>query len=285
VRVYALFQVKGGVGKTASAVNLAWLAARDGLRTLLWDLDPQGAATFHFRIEPGLGVDVGRLARGEAGLERSIRGSDFRGLDVIPADPAANELAGSGRSESGRPLSDLLAPLEPEYDCLFLDCASGFTPLSDPVFGVADALLVPTIPTPLSLRTLAQLMKRVKRRTLRPLAFPFFSLVDRRKSLHRTTCDWVEREELGFLRARIPYSALVEEMAARRAPLFAFAPWSVPALAYSQLWKEIAERPAASERDSFSYSRSTRESVERAVRIGSVERAGRPNGSVNGGPS
>ena len=46
MRVVATYNLKGGVGKTSTAVNLAYLASRDGLRTLLWDLDPQGAATY-----------------------------------------------------------------------------------------------------------------------------------------------------------------------------------------------------------------------------------------------
>jgi chromosome partitioning protein len=49
MRVLACYSVKGGVGKSAAAVNLAWLAARDGHRTLLWDLDSQAAATFLWR--------------------------------------------------------------------------------------------------------------------------------------------------------------------------------------------------------------------------------------------
>lgn len=49
--VLALYNIKGGVGKTAAAVNLAYLAARDGARALVCDLDPQGAATFCFRIK------------------------------------------------------------------------------------------------------------------------------------------------------------------------------------------------------------------------------------------
>ena len=50
--VFGVYNIKGGVGKTASTVNLAWLAASEGARTLVWDLDPQGAASFYFRIKP-----------------------------------------------------------------------------------------------------------------------------------------------------------------------------------------------------------------------------------------
>jgi cellulose biosynthesis protein BcsQ len=52
VKVLAVTNLKGGVGKTAAAVNLAFLAARDGLVTLLWDLDAQAAASDHFRVQP-----------------------------------------------------------------------------------------------------------------------------------------------------------------------------------------------------------------------------------------
>ena len=52
MKTIAVFSIKGGVGKTTSAVNLAWQAANLGCRTLVWDLDPQGASSFCFRIKP-----------------------------------------------------------------------------------------------------------------------------------------------------------------------------------------------------------------------------------------
>ena len=52
MKIYATYNIKGGVGKTSTAVNLAHLAAESGYNVLLWDLDPQGAATYMFRVRP-----------------------------------------------------------------------------------------------------------------------------------------------------------------------------------------------------------------------------------------
>lgn len=52
MEILAVTNIKGGVGKTTTAVNLAWLAAASGRRTILWDIDPQGSATYILRGEP-----------------------------------------------------------------------------------------------------------------------------------------------------------------------------------------------------------------------------------------
>ena len=77
MRVFAVYAIKGGVGKTTSAVNLADLAARSGLRTLLWDLDPQGAASFYLRVKPRVKGGAEKLLRGEHSLKRWLKASDF----------------------------------------------------------------------------------------------------------------------------------------------------------------------------------------------------------------
>ena len=87
MKVFASYNIKGGVGKTSTAVNLAHLAAREGRRTLLWDLDPQGAATFMFRVKPrvkgGGHALVDRQAPDRATRSRS---TDFDDLDLAAAD-------------------------------------------------------------------------------------------------------------------------------------------------------------------------------------------------------
>jgi cellulose biosynthesis protein BcsQ len=66
VKVVATYNIKGGVGKTPAAVNIAALSAASGLRTLLWDLDPQGSATFLFRIKPKVRGGGDTLVQGKS---------------------------------------------------------------------------------------------------------------------------------------------------------------------------------------------------------------------------
>ena len=79
----ALYSNKGGVGKTAAAVNLGYLAAESGRTTLVCDLDPRASATFYFRIQPKLSGKAKRLAGNPSAIEASIKGSDFDGLDLL----------------------------------------------------------------------------------------------------------------------------------------------------------------------------------------------------------
>ncbi len=75
--VFATYNIKGGVGKTAAAVNLAWLSAQEGARTLVWDLDPQGAASFYFRIEPKVKGGGKGLVQGKRDAHKVIKWTDY----------------------------------------------------------------------------------------------------------------------------------------------------------------------------------------------------------------
>jgi chromosome partitioning protein len=244
MRILATYNIKGGVGKTATAVNLAYLAALSGNRTLLWDLDPQGAASFYFRIKARVKGGGAKLLRGDLDLDSRIRETDFPGLHVLPADFSYRnlDLALDKAKKPIRQIERLLRPLSEEYDLLMIDCAPSISLVSESVFRAADALLVPTIPTPLSLRSLLQLLKSLKRSKSKRLGvFPFFCMVDRRRSLHKGTADLSSEIPIPFMNTEIPYSSLVEQMGARRAPLHLFARSSKPAQAYELLLDEIRE--------------------------------------------
>lgn len=243
--VLATYNIKGGVGKTAAAVNLSWLASRAGLRTLVWDLDPQGAATFYFRIEAERTSDASRLLDKKRGLGAAIRSTDYPRLDLIPASLGLRHLD-LELSEFKKPterLQKLLAGLAPDYDVVFLDCAPNLSLVSENIFGMADWLVVPLIPTPLSLRAYTQLKSFCETEGLdASKLLPFFSMVDRRRQLH---CELVQRfaaEHAELLRSFVPYTSLVERMGEERAPVGAFAAGSPGARAFEALWKACATR-------------------------------------------
>ena len=159
MKTLATYSIKGGVGKTTTAVNLSFEAASTGARVLLWDLDPQGAATYFFRVKPRVKGGVSRLLGRRGQLAASIKESDVAGLHLVPADFSLRHLDvhladGTGSTAS---IAALLEPLADDYDVAVLDCAPGITLGSEAVFHAADALLVPTVPTTLSVRTLDQL--------------------------------------------------------------------------------------------------------------------------------
>ena len=244
MKTVALFSIKGGVGKTAAAVNLAHLAARGGARTLLWDLDPQGAASFYLRIRPKLAGGTRRLVRRKSRLAETIKASDFAGFDVIPADFSLRSLV-LVLNDLDDPLvrfRRLLRPLRDDYDVVFVDCAPGVSLVSDAVMRASDLILVPTIPTTLSLRTHAQLLTHARKHKLDTGIVPFFSMADRRRRLHRDIMLEFASRAPECSRTFIPYATEVEQMGPRRLPVTAFAPASTAARAFEQLWRQFAQR-------------------------------------------
>jgi len=246
VRIYATYNIKGGVGKTTTAVNLAYLAADSGLRTVLWDLDPQGAASFMFRVKPKVKGGGRALISGRLTLDDAIKGTDFDNLDLIPADFTYRNMdllldASDGKPE--RTLAKLLAPLAGEYDTVFLDCPPSVSLVSENVLHAADVIVVPLIPTTLSVRTLDQLQDFVGEfKGRKPEILAFFSMVDRRKKLHREIIERLSAERAEVAQTTIPALSVIETMSVERAPVSVFAPASTAAQAYRSLWAELASR-------------------------------------------
>ena len=245
MKVLALYNIKGGVGKTAAAVNLAYLSASGGARTLVWDLDPQGAASFYFRVKPKLKGGSGALLEHKGGVERRIKATDYANLDLLPADFSHRNLDLFLDDRTGRKkqMRNLLRRLADEYDYVFLDCAPSISLVSENVFRASNVLLIPTIPTTLSLRTLKQLQKfldDVRYADLQLL--PFFSMVDRRKRLHRDIMGSPAQCCDSVLRSFVPYASDVERMGPERAVVDVFAPRGAAAHAFRLLWAEIQQK-------------------------------------------
>lgn len=248
MKVLATYSIKGGVGKTTAAVNLGHAAAGAGARVLLWDLDPQGAATFFFRVKPGVRGGVDRLLGRRGDLAAHVRESDYVGLHLVPADLSLRHLdlrLDEAKQPADR-LRRLLAPLEDDYDVVLLDCPAGMSLATEVVVATVDALLVPTVPTPLSVRTLDQLVGFLADDDRpggdAPAVWPFVSMFDWRKALHRDLLDALAETEPPFLTTPIPNSSAVERMGRLRQPVGACAPRTTAARRFVALWDEIAGR-------------------------------------------
>jgi cellulose biosynthesis protein BcsQ len=243
-RVLATYNIKGGVGKTSAAVNLAYLAAVQGAQTLLWDLDPQGASTYVFRIKPRVKGGGRKLVRGKSDVEQLIKGTDHERLELLPADFSYRhmDLALADSKKPTTRLARVLEPLLPDYDYIFLDCPPSISLVSEGVFEAADALLVPIVPATLSSRTFDQLRSVVSDGGGEPQLLAFLSMVDGRKRLHRELTQSLQADYPEVLDSVIPSASDVERMGLERTIIEEFAPSSRAALAYRSLWSEIRER-------------------------------------------
>lgn len=240
----ALYSNKGGVGKTAAAVNLAYLAAQSGWNTLLCDLDPQASTTFYFRVKPKIKSKAQGLVGGRKQLEASIKGTDYENLDLLPADFSHRNLDITFDRQKRRkqPLNMALKQFRREYDLIILDCPATINIVAENIFNASDHLLVPLVPTTLSIRAHEQLLSflaHTGRNTMQVSAF--YSMVEVRKKLHRQNMTLLNAKFVGTLQNVIPYLSQIEQMGIHREPVSAFAPRSRAALSYQALWTEIGE--------------------------------------------
>jgi chromosome partitioning protein len=247
MRVVASCSGKGGVGKTTAAVNIAALAARSR-RVVLWDLDPQGAATHCLAAVPAARGAAKEIVRGRRSLVDAAVPTRWEGLALVAADRTSRNF--DRFLDDEHDLRGRLDPLREHYDLVVLDCPPGAGRLAEHIIEAADGLLVPLVPGPLSVRALDQLgdlvtrVVRSGRRITVPTMLPFFSMVDRRKRLHRETIERIQLARPETLSVQIPMSAEIERMPVYRVPTVSRAPNSPAAAAFSELWREAQLRMA-----------------------------------------
>ena len=242
MRTIALYSNKGGVGKTAAAVNLSYLSAQTGAKTLICDIDPQSSATYYFRVKPKLKSGAKGFLKGGKKVFKSIKGTDYENLDLLPAAFSHRQLdiEFSQLNGSKNRLNKILKPLKAEYDVIFLDCPASISTLAENVLNMANYTIVPLIPTTLSVRTYLQLLAFCRKKNIESgRIYTFFSMVDRRKNMHHALMAAVSGKFSGVLKSEIPYLAMIEQMGVYREPVGAFSPGSIASHAYQGLWQQI----------------------------------------------
>lgn len=266
MKIIAVTNIKGGVGKTTTAVNLAYSSAAGGHTTVLWDLDPQGAATYLLRCEAREGATAKKLVTGKRELPELLAKSAYDNLDVIPAHFSYRnfDIHLSKRKRPAERLLIMSRALREKYDALFMDCPPGISLLSENVLRAADAVIVPLLPSPLAVRMLAELYAFLDAQGWSDIAvLPFFSMVDRRKSLHTSVIESTRAQFPAILVTEIRYASEIERMTLRRAPLPAYASGSVEGRWYAALWEEIGTR--------IDLKRTQRKSVDAPTEVSSAE--------------
>ncbi|HXS35065.1 MAG TPA: AAA family ATPase [Flavipsychrobacter sp.] len=241
--IASLYNLKGGVGKTAACVNFSYMAAKNGYRVLLWDLDPQGAASFYYKAQPKVKANVKKIIESASTLDEAIMQTDYERLDIIPADISARkmDLLLEEQNSSKKYLKNLLKSLEDDYDFVFIDCPPGFYLVAENVFYASDAVLMPVIPTTLSIRTYELVKNYFEDKAIGvEKLMCFFSMVDIRKNMHNDVMKQLYKDK-HFFEYYIPTLSDIEKMGLHNAPVEAFAPSSYATTCYKALWNEIKE--------------------------------------------
>lgn len=246
----AIYNIKGGVGKTTSTVNLACLLSRQGYSVLLWDLDPQGGSSYFFNLENQNDNTHAKLFDRYITIYEVIQSTDTYQIDVISNDSFFNDQFMNKASRltavnflNKELISMTLEEVSDDYDFCIFDCSPGRFQLHDNIFNCADLILVPNIPAPLSVYCNNILLQDLQEKT-HPgkKILSFFNMVQAHKVLHKKFLDERESENSNNLNSFIPFYTEIENISLKKESIFHQLKEFKTNIYYENLWNEICEK-------------------------------------------
>ena len=240
MKTISIYNLKGGVGKTTIAVNLAYKYAMKGYKTVIWDLDAQGSATYYFQREVSEKQKAGKWLKGKESPVEYITNTDFKNLSIIPSGPSMRHLEEKivKYDDNQGWLKTSLKDFKDDFDIVILDCPPGLTRLYENIFIASDLIVIPVIPTPLSLISLEHLMNYQPKGRKDNKYTIVFSMVDTRKKLHHEYMEIIRSYSENVCQEYIPYLSEIEKTGLTFAPVAATAPNGRASKHFERLWKE-----------------------------------------------
>lgn len=247
--ILAVANQKGGVGKTATAVNMGASLALEGFKVLLIDLDSQGSATSGLGEEHTKGCSSYEVLIGQVDAMQAARPTSIEGLSIMPGtrDLAGAEVELVSYPDRHSRLKDQLGPTRDAFDFILIDCPPSLGMLTLNALCAADAVLVPLQCEFYALEGLGALVETLERvrsafhPDLRILGI-LLTMYDARTSLSRQVAREV-RQHFGdrVLRAMVPRNVRVSESPSYGQPVVTYDPGSSGAIAYRNAAREIIE--------------------------------------------